>query len=234
MNDSDKIIEGAQAEKLPDLVENEVLNPEVELAMNTTASEAAEVLYSARKGLKKYEITKADDLKMEVWKRSIDEFVETIKNKDSERLSELMKNGERFTGNPQEIYELINSEEMDETDVTLLAIGLFILREKSPWNARKAGMKVLKGGKYNMESFFEKDGWANCYDMAVSVKELAKMYGIQGEVHGKGISHAHFESEEGKVSDPMYGWKRGGLFQSKDKFEKFKKDMGFLRRLGIS
>jgi len=212
----------------------EILHPNVELLMNTTASDVAEVLYSARKGLRKYEITRADDSKMEVWKKSIDELVEAIRNMDADRISQLMQKDGRYTGDPEAIYELINTEQFDETDMTLLAIGLFILREKSPWNARKAGMKVLKGGKYNMESFFTEDGWANCYDISVSVKEFAKMYGIQGEVHGKGISHAHFETKEGKISDPMYGWKRGGIFQSKKQFEKFKKDMGFLRRLGLS
>jgi hypothetical protein len=62
-------------------------------------------------------------------------------------------------GDADTVKKLISSEALDDTDIKLLAIGLFILREKSPWHARKAGLKVLKGGKIRMESAFEPEGW---------------------------------------------------------------------------
>ncbi|MEK7545003.1 MAG: hypothetical protein AAB551_02625 [Patescibacteria group bacterium] len=167
------------------------------------------------------------------WKHEVDEIASTIAAKNLPQVLELMKKDDRLIGDAKRVEKLISEEVLDDTDTKLLAIGLFVLREKSPWHPIKSGLKVLKGGRQRMESAFEPSGWANCYDIAAIVRELAKMYGIEGKLHGKGLSHAHFETEDGKVSDPMYGWMRGGLFQTKEKFEAHKKEMGLLKRMGI-
>ncbi len=208
-------------------------SPDVELAMTETVSAVDDVVYSALKGVRLYQIVRAPREMLEEWKCGVDEIASAIAAKNLSQVRELMKKDERLTGDADRVERLISEEVLDETDIKLLAIGLFVLREKSPWHPRKSGLKVLKGGKQRMESAFEPDGWANCYDIAAIVRELAKMYGIEGELHGKGLSHAHFETDDGKVSDPMYGWMRGGLFQTKRKFEDHKKEMGLLKRMGI-
>lgn len=208
-------------------------SPDAELAMTETVSKVDDVVYSALKGVRRYQIMRAPQEVLEEWKRGVDEIVSTIVAKNLPQVRELMKKDGRLTGDADRVERLISEEVLDDTDIKLLAIGLFVLREKAPWHPRKSGMKVLKGGKQRMESAFEPDGWANCYDIAAIVRELAKMYGIEGELHGKGFSHAHFETADGKVSDPMYGWMRGGLFQTKEKFEVHKKEMGLLKRMGI-
>lgn len=208
-------------------------SPDVELAMTKTVSAVDDVVYSAIKGVRRYQIVRAPQEMLEEWKRGVDEIASAIAAKTLQRVRELMKKDERLTGDADRVERLISEELLDDTDVKLLAIGLFVLHEKSPWHPRKSGLKVLKGGRQRMESAFEPEGWANCYDIAAIVRELAKMYGIEGELHGKGLSHAHFETEDGKVSDPMYGWMRGGLFQTKEKFEAHKKEMGLLERMGI-
>lgn len=208
-------------------------DPDVELAMIKTVSAIDDVVFSAIKGVRRYQIIRAPQEKLDEWKRGADEIASAIAAKDLAQVRGLMKKDERLMGDAETVERLISEEILDDTDIKLLAIGLFILREKSPWHGRKSGLKVLKGGKVRMESAFEPEGWANCYDIAAIVRELANMYGIEGELHGKGLSHAHFETEDGKISDPMYGWRRGGLFQNKERFENFKKEMGLLRRMGI-
>lgn len=220
----------AEVEKLPEVSGN------IELAMTDTVSCVDDVVFSALKGIRRYQIVRAPKEKLDRWKRGVDEFINAITARNLSQVRKLMDKDDRSTGdvdNADNIERLISEEVLEDTDIKLLAIGLFVLREKSPWNPKKAGLKVLKGGKTRMESAFEPEGWANCYDIAAIVLELAKMYGIAGKLHGKGFSHAYFETEDGKVSDPMYGWKRGGLFQTKEKFETYKKEMGLLRRMGI-
>lgn len=208
-------------------------DPDVELTMTKTVSAVDDVVFSAIKGVRRYQIIRAPQEKLDEWKRGVDQIASAIAAKNLAQVRGLMKKDERLMGDADTVERLISEEILDDTDIKLLAIGLFILREKSPWHGRKSGLKVLKGGKVRMESAFEPEGWANCYDIAAIVRELANMYGIEGELHGKGLSHAHFETEDGKVSDPMYGWRRGGLFQNKERFEAFKKEMGLLRRMGI-
>lgn len=208
-------------------------DPDVEMAMTKTVSAVDDVVFSAIKGVRRYQIIRAPQEKLDEWNRGVDEIASAIADKNLAQVRGLMKKDERLMGDADTIERLISEEILDDADIKLLAIGLFILREKSPWDARKSGLKVLKGGKVRMEGAFEPEGWANCYDIAAIVRELANMYGIEGELHGKGLSHAHFETEDGKVSDPMYGWRRGGLFQNKERFEAFKKEMGLLRRMGI-
>lgn len=225
-------------EKLSVPESGEIQNPgaidqDIELTMTNTISEVDDVVFSALKGVRRYQILRAPQEKLDEWKREVDKIASAIATKKLAQVRDLMKKGERLMGDADTVEKLISDENLDDTDIKLLAIGLFILREKSTWHARKSGLKVLKGGKVRMESAFEPEGWPNCYDIAAIVRELASMYGIEGELHGKGLSHAHFETEDGKVADPMYGWRRGGLFQNKEKFESFKKEMGLFRRMGI-
>ena len=227
---------GEKALPAPERVEVQnahATDPDVELAMTETISGVDDVVYSALKGIRRYQIVRAPKEKLEEWKRGVDEIASAIAAKNLVQVKSLMKKDERLMGDADTVEKLISEETIDDTDIKLLAIGLYILREKSPWHARKSGLKVFKGGKVRMESAFEPEGWANCYDIAAIVREMASMYGIEGKLHGKGLSHAHFETEDGKVSDPMYGWRRGGLFQNKERFETFKKEMGLFRRMGI-
>lgn len=205
----------------------------LELAMTSTVSGIDDVVFSALKGIRRYQILRAPQEKLTEWKRCVDEIVSAITTENLPLIRELMKKGDRLTGDADTVEKLISEEVLDDNDIKLLAIGLFVLREKSPWNPSKSGLKILKGGKVRMESASEPDGRVNCYDIAAIVRELAKMYRIEGKLCGKGLSHAHFETNDGKVSDPMYGWRRGGLFQTKEKFQAHKKEMGLLRRMGI-
>ncbi|EKD94057.1 MAG: hypothetical protein ACD_28C00001G0007 [uncultured bacterium] len=209
------------------------LDPELELALNTTVSAVDEVVFSALKGVRRYEILRAPQEKVEEWMHGVNEFIHAIRTKDKEKVRALMTKGDRIAGDTDVVEWMLEEEALDESDTTLLAIGLFVLHEKSAWSASKSRLKVLKGGKVRMESAFEPEGYPNCYDIVAIVGELAGRYGIEGTIKGKGLSHAHFETAEGKISDPLYGWKRGGLFQTKQKFEAFKKEMGVLRRMGI-
>jgi len=212
---------------------DENLSPQVELPMVETSSRVDEIVFSGRKGFKKYQIIRAPQETLDKWKAGVDELISLISEKNTDELQKLMSPKGYFPGDFETIKKIIQEENLDETDIKLLAIGLFVLREKSPWNFAKSGLKILKGGKVKMESAFDQNGWANCYDIAAIVCELARMYGIEGKLEGKGLSHAHFETKDGKISDPMYGWKRGGIFQTKEIFDKFKKDMGLLRRMGL-
>ncbi len=211
----------------------DAIDPDIELAMTKTVGDIDRVVFSALMGFRRYRILRAPQEKLDEWKRGADEIANAIAAKDFVKLKSLMTKDDRLMHDTDKVERLICEETLDDTDIKLLAVGLFILREKSPWRAGKSGLKVLKGGKVRMESAFEPEGWANCYDIAAIVRELASMYGIKGQLHVEVLPHAYFETEDGKVSDPMYGWKRGGLFQNKEMFEAFKKEMGLLRKIGL-
>lgn len=191
-----------------------------------TAEAVDDVVYNDRKGLKPYRIIKPDTEKIGEWKAQIDKLIQTIKDKNILYLCTLMMKNGRRKGNHEALVNMLQYEKMDEQDVILWAIGLFALREKSTWNPIKTRMKLLKGGDIPMESFFTKDGRANCYDIAVFVKTMAAEYGIHGDVVGKWIRHAKFITAQGKVSDPLKGYKRGGLFQSAGMYKRFLEEEG--------
>ena len=213
--------------------EEDGVHPDVELAMAETVGAVDDVVFSALKGIRRYQIIRAPQEKLDEWKRGVDEIVSAIAAQNLLQIKNLMQKDQRVIGDADTVTRLISEEVLDDTDVRLLAIGLFVLREKSPWHKSKSRLKVMKGGKVRMESAFEPDGWSNCYDIAAIVRELAKMYGVEGAIRSEVLPHAYFETESGKVSDPMFGWKRGGLFQTKEKFEAHKKRMGWLRRTGM-
>lgn len=188
---------------------------------------AGEVVYSDWKGLKPYKILKASDENLEKWKREIDQIVEMIKAKNVMAVLGIMNKNGRQKGDPETIKKIIEEEILDETEIILFAIGLFLLREKSPWRPVASRLKLLKGGNINMESFFERNGNANCYDTTIAVKTLAQLYGIEGDLRGKWILHSFFETKDEKISDVMYGWRRAGIFHSaKDHDEYIKQDKG--------
>lgn len=211
-----------QAQAVPD-----ELGPEVELVLTETGEEvvktAGEILYSDKKGLKPYNIVAPSKEKLAEWKREIDRLIAAIKLQEIPRLLTLMMNDGRRKGDHVALAQLLSEETMDETDIVLLAIGLFALREKSPWQPVMTRLKLLKGGDFPMESFFTKGGMANCYDINVFVKTMAAQYGITGEVDGEWIKHSKFSTPDGKVSDVLYAWKRGGLFQNVEKYRVFDK-----------
>lgn len=215
----------------------EFLLPGIEYIMEKTATKVddavGEVVYSHRKGLKQYEIIKAPATKLEEWKGGVDEFIKVIREKDIDKLYELMRKGDEEKGDYRETVRLIAHEKLDDRDIILLSIGLFILRHKGPWDRTKTGIKTLVGGKMPMESVFESEGWPNCYDVSAVSRELAKMYDIEGEIKVGRLPHAHFETNDRKVLDCMYGWQRGGLFQTREQYDKFKKDLGPLGKLGL-
>lgn len=212
----------------PESIESQVAQQPDDI--NTIVNNTRRIVFSDRKGLRKYQIVRAPQEMINQWKAGVDEFVAAITTKDGPKLKELMQNNGREIGDVYAVHDMITDEHLDDIDIKLLAIGLFVLREKSPWSLTRTRLKVLLGGNIKMESTFDPDGCANCYDVAAVVKELAKTYGIEGNLHGKHWEHAHFETVDGKVSDPMYGYKRGGLFQTREKFEDFKKNMAYAKR----
>ncbi len=181
-----------------------------------------EVIYSEWKGgLKPYRILKASDENLENWKREIDGMIKLIKEKNVEAIIELMSKRGRSKGDLFTVRKIIEEEILDETDIILFAIGLFVLREKSPWKPIASRLKLLRGGDHKMESFFTRDGDTNCYDTTITVKTLAKLYGIEGDLEGKWIFHSFFATKDGRVSDPMYGWRRAGLFHSREEHARY-------------
>ncbi len=194
---------------------------ELEELTAQTGNAVDTVLYSDRKGLKPYRIIKPSPEKIAEWKAQIDEFVAAITSKNLLHLLTIMRKDGRKKGDYETLANMLQNEKMDQKDIILWAIGLFALREKSSWHAVKNRMKLLQGGDVPMESFFEKDGRANCYDISVFAKTMAAEYGIEGEVVGRWIWHAKFITTDKKICDVLAGWERGGLFQSESKYREF-------------
>lgn len=211
----------------PEVIIKESLeDPDVAIGQKDTGNRvletAGEVVYSEWKGgLKPYRILKASDTSLEAWKQEIDGIIAMIRTRDITGILESMNKNGRKKGDHREIQRILEEEKLDETDIILFAIGLFLLKEKSPWKPIEARLKLLKGGDHKMEDFFTPNGKANCYDISATVKELAKLYGIEGNLEGKWIFHSFFATTDGRVSDPMYGWRRAGLFHSQEEHAQY-------------
>jgi hypothetical protein len=170
------------------------------------------------------------------WKKEVDQFSQAIRDKDMSALSELMKrknpspDQHPMSGDPSIIMHRVNEDNLDENGVRLLAISLFVLREKPAWNPKKAIFKVLRGQQMdfsNLQTAKDEGETMHCWDVAAWVKELAAEYGIDGEIKTnepmepgsrlndltRPIQHAYFATEDHRVVDPMHGWEHGGYYK---------------------
>lgn len=189
-----------------------------------------EVAFQKRVGIKPYKVLKPSLEKLAKWKQEIDDSIHKIKSGDLEELMK-KKNG-KYIGNPADIKSMIETEKFSEKDIILLAIGFFILKNKSPWGQGNIRTKVLKGGEVDMEELLTEEGRTNCIDGAVIAKELASHYGISGQVKTS-LLHGFFQTDEGQVLDAFYGHARGGVFTTVKQYNEFVKKMAIRDRFGI-
>ena len=66
-------------------------DPDVELAMTETISDVDNVVFSALKGIRRYQIVRAPKEKLEEWKRGVDEIASAIAAKNLVQVKSLMK-----------------------------------------------------------------------------------------------------------------------------------------------
>jgi hypothetical protein len=212
----------------------------IEEPLTEPSKKEGEVVYSMHRGFRRYALLQAAPETLENWKAEIDSILQDIREgletgefsamTEWHRMAEDQAGEDRRVGNPETVRRILKEEILDEDDEVLLAIGLFILRHKSSWNRYRASIKVLLGGHFPLDEILSEKGWTHCYDSAIIARELATMYGVKGEVRGRLAQHAYFETWHGKVCDPMLGWRRAGLFQSKERFRIYRKKLGFKGR----
>jgi len=192
--------------------------------------EVNEVVFQKRLGIKPYKIRKPSEESIEEWTREIDETISEIKAGNIDNI--MKKKSGKHIGNPAKIHEMIEAEQFDDTDIKLLAIGIFILKNKSPWGKGNIRTKVLKGEDVRMEELLTEEGRTNCIDGAAVAKELAAHYGITGQVKTT-LLHGFFQADEGQVLDTFYGHARGGVFKTHKQYKEFVRKMDFRDRFGV-
>lgn len=192
-----------------------------------TRDRVKDVLYSNRLGLRRYEILPVENEVLQEWKRQIEEIREALRSKDRALIWKASIRNEKCRTDLDSIEELLGSEVLEETDLTLLAIGLWTLREKSRWKgALQAGLKLLKGGRHKLSSFLEREGNSTCLDLCVLSQELARLFGIEGDIYTidkltSRFAHRHWESRDGKILDINYAWRRGGFFRNREEYQAY-------------
>jgi len=68
-------------------------DPEIELTMTNTVSDVDDVVFSAIKGIRRYQIVRAPQEKIDDWKRGVDEIISAIAARDFHQVENLMKKG---------------------------------------------------------------------------------------------------------------------------------------------
>lgn len=181
-----------------------------------------EFAFSKRFFLHEYQILPINQERQKGYKKAIDPIITALKSKRKNSIRSFIKKGEIEKIDLDCLMRILDKESPDDQDLTLLGIGIYILREKSPWKGLlDAGLKVLKGGTFSIESFFTEKGNANCIDISTAVKTLAQIYGIESKVEIDKLGHAHMVTNTGKTMDLLRGHFRVGLFQTREKYDKF-------------
>ncbi len=191
-------------------------------------------VYQRKLGVKDYMVLGASPETTERWKKEIEELVEALKSRDRAKIGPLIvwKHAAALASQRPEVVDHINGiaaiamdPHLTEEEFTLLAIGLWSMRERSEWKGvSKAALKLLKGGTFTLEGFLEKEGKTNCLDHAILIHQLTKMFGIKGNIYvvrGSRFLHRVWISEDGHVIDISYGKTIGGLFKSREEFQEF-------------
>lgn len=183
-----------------------------------------------------YKIKKPSGTSLERWKTEIDKTLDVLKNGEVEGLAELvMRNNGSYFADVNSLKKMLKENSFSAEDLTLLAISLFLLRHKSPWGKGNIRTKVLAGETVKMEDLLTEEGRTNCFDGAVIVRELARLYGIDGDVRvSTPFLHGFFESKNGKVVDSFYGWKVFGLFKTRKEFDEYLERMSLSDKLGLN
>ena len=139
-----------------------------------------------------------------------------------------MTRDKKIRGDLETVMAMLGTENLSEQNLTLVAIGLWVLREKSRWKGSlRTGMKMFAGGKYSLSSFLQKEGNANCLDTCILFNELAKRFGIAGDIYvadNNRFRHRIWKAQSGETVDLSYAWKRGGFFKNEADFTEYVKN----------
>lgn len=185
-------------------------------------------LFEKRLGIRKYSIEDETPEVIAKWIEQIQEIHAALVRGDEESLMELMQ-GTKYEKNVSTVSALLETENLDEEDKKLLALGLWLLKDMKKWQEGQVRKKVLLGGKFSVGAHLESQNGFNCIDSSVLIDRVAPELGITGSVKKARIknpySHRYYETDSGKILDVWWGYQRGGLFQRRDDFEKRREEV---------
>ncbi len=196
----------------------------ISLIQEDVRGAVGDILYSKRLGVRSYTVVGESAAVLATWKEEIEQLVLVLKEKNKALVKAAMTNDKKIRGNPKTITKMLNEEVLSEEDMTLLAIGIWILRSMRQWQRGDtfgSGVQLLVGGIHNVADAVNPSVNAPCIDICFLIQQIAKTFGIAGSVYRLGkssLSHRVWQSTTGKIVDPMYGWKRGGFFASQKAF----------------
>jgi len=216
-------IEQSGAMDFPFIVSQEVPDREcggkIDCIACDTFARAEEALHCERIGIRDYKVIGVEDAEFNGWREEVLWIRDALKSGDREVVSQAILNGrEKDTRKLDMVYKMLQAGNIDERGLTLLAIGLWCLKKKSrPPKVFAAIKKFYKGGEHSLSDFIDEHGNATCLDIAILAKELARSFGIDGNLYRFGalkIGHACWISGKGEVLDIIEFDKRGGYFSS--------------------
>lgn len=189
-----------------------------------------EELFRQRMGLRDYKIIAPENVeeKMSEWSTLVNEILVVISadDFDDKKLYELLVDKkdqlrDSIAEAMPAVIKKIESRDLDKDDKILLAIGLWIARDRGSWQAIRSVAKLIFGSEYKIEEVLDKSGAPNCIDTSVLEKAMAAKFGITGQVISKNnrkLDHHWFQTDSGKILDIWWGNKAGLLFKDEDDF----------------
>ncbi len=186
------------------------------------------LVYTNRFGLRKYIVSAASGESIEKWKKQIELVRDAVSTGSSTEIAQAMQSADSThiaMRSNIDFLEKLDRSSMHDSDFTLIAIGLWVLREKSVWKGNlRAGKKLFAGGNYSMESFVDRNGNATCLDLCLLINELTKAFKIDGGIYkfgGLRFNHRFWMADRSQVLDPMHAWQRSGFFKTVEEFREF-------------
>lgn len=179
-------------------------------------------IYSEWIVLRPYNIQDAPAEIKQSWKKEIDKIIIYLLQGNKKNLEVLGTRRNEFWGDrhidPQTIRDLLGEPGFDHEQLVLLAIALFMFQNKARYKFISGHLKAIFGGNYKLENFIGYENDANCVDIACLTRELAALFGIEGEITAGDYDHRYFVTDSGRVLDVMAGWQKGGIFNTEEEY----------------
>ena len=146
-----------------------------------------------------YQIDEKGRETVEEWKRGVEEIIGTVKRILSNEDQPLPEWCPQNLLDKKRVQKALG-DNPSEKDVLLFSIGTFVKSKYKKFSFIAAGAKIARGGTFKLASL-EKSKSVTCIDCAVMTQELAKAFGVSGNIIFVQRNYHHYWQEaEGEKS----------------------------------
>jgi len=185
------------------------------MSRETTAHNPDDLVYGGNFLGRKYEIQNSTPEQIEQWKTEVQEFVGLIKEKNIEKIKQLVGSDNKLF-NFEELAQAFNEEDViDDETAKLWGIGMWLMKNQPRWLGNTPVLKkIFSGNIHNIEDAANKEAVGNCMDSAVLAREMAKQLGFDGDIKSRDVVHRYMDSGTGILVDPWWAMPRGGIVRT--------------------